>query len=191
MNRPLSFFFCKVLLNNIFQSTSKETSLFVYFYYNYTPQNTFYNQLSDRKLGIFSTMLRVGQRLVRLSSMRHLSSQQTKKAISPAVAKQPPNIARNYKPRVCLLSDSYNSMTQRFDVELRQRDYDVVTKIGLQTSKMATDSSLLDFDIVICPFLKTFVPAELYERSLCWIVHPGIVGDRGPSSLDWAVSQVG
>jgi hypothetical protein len=42
-------------------------------------------------------------------------------------------------------------------------------------------------DLVACPFLKTFIPESIWSRHRCLIVHPGRVGDRGPSSLDWAI----
>ena len=44
-------------------------------------------------------------------------------------------------------------------------------------------------DLVICPYLKTKVPEQIYSdcQRPCLIVHPGIVGDQGASSLDWAI----
>ncbi|HHQ2481140.1 TPA: enoyl-CoA hydratase-related protein [Bacillus cereus] len=44
-------------------------------------------------------------------------------------------------------------------------------------------------DLIICPFLKTAIPEEVWKNNICIIVHPGIVGDRGPSSLDWAITE--
>ena len=37
--------------------------------------------------------------------------------------------------------------------------------------------------------LKIAIPEEVSSRYLCLIVHPGIKGDRGPSSLDWAIAN--
>lgn len=31
------------------------------------------------------------------------------------------------------------------------------------------------------------IPEDIYKRIKCLIVHPGIKGDRGPSSIDWAI----
>ena len=36
-------------------------------------------------------------------------------------------------------------------------------------------------DVILCPFLKEVVPAAVCERTVTWIPHPGIRGDRGPS----------
>ena len=44
-------------------------------------------------------------------------------------------------------------------------------------------------DMVIAPMLKSAIPSKVSSRCLCLIVHPGIKGDRGPSSLDWAIAN--
>src|SRR3984957_13921149 len=44
-----------------------------------------------------------------------------------------------------------------------------------------------DPELIICPFLKTLIPATIWRRRRCLVVHPGPPGDRGPSSLDWAI----
>jgi putative two-component system hydrogenase maturation factor HypX/HoxX len=44
-------------------------------------------------------------------------------------------------------------------------------------------------DLIICPFLKEKLPEHVWKNHLCLIVHPGIKGDRGPSSLDWAITN--
>src|SRR4051812_915484 len=44
-------------------------------------------------------------------------------------------------------------------------------------------------DLIVCPFLKDRVPREIWEHWRTVIIHPGPVGDRGPSSLDWAIAE--
>jgi putative two-component system hydrogenase maturation factor HypX/HoxX len=44
-------------------------------------------------------------------------------------------------------------------------------------------------DLILCPYLTKRLPKEIYQRITCLIVHPGIKGDRGPSSLDWAIQE--
>ena len=44
-------------------------------------------------------------------------------------------------------------------------------------------------DVIVAPFLKRAIPASIWANHVCLIVHPGIVGDRGPSSLDWAIQE--
>jgi putative two-component system hydrogenase maturation factor HypX/HoxX len=42
-------------------------------------------------------------------------------------------------------------------------------------------------DLIVCPMLKKFIPESIWSTRRCLIVHPGPKGDRGPSSLDWAI----
>ena len=41
--------------------------------------------------------------------------------------------------------------------------------------------------LIIAPMLTTAIPADIWSARPCFIVHPGPRGDRGPSSLDWAI----
>lgn len=50
-------------------------------------------------------------------------------------------------------------------------------------------AQLFSPDVIICPFLKDFVPSSIYKRHTCLVVHPGLMGDKGPSSLDWAITE--
>ena len=40
---------------------------------------------------------------------------------------------------------------------------------------------------MVAPYLKRAIPESLWSARPCLVVHPGIRGDRGPSSLDWAI----
>lgn len=50
---------------------------------------------------------------------------------------------------------------------------------------MVEAAELVQPDLIICPFLTTLVPAQVYRNYLTLIVHPGPPGDAGPSALDW------
>jgi putative two-component system hydrogenase maturation factor HypX/HoxX len=41
--------------------------------------------------------------------------------------------------------------------------------------------------LIVAPFLKRAIPESIWAKHVCLVVHPGIVGDRGPSALDWAI----
>jgi putative two-component system hydrogenase maturation factor HypX/HoxX len=43
--------------------------------------------------------------------------------------------------------------------------------------------------VVVASFMKRAIPESVWRKHLCLIVHPGIVGDRGPSALDWAILE--
>lgn len=44
-------------------------------------------------------------------------------------------------------------------------------------------------DIIIAPYLTKFIPAIIYEKTPTFILHPGIIGDKGPHSLDHALLE--
>ncbi len=43
--------------------------------------------------------------------------------------------------------------------------------------------------LIVAPFLKRAIPEAVWRHTVCLVVHPGIVGDRGPSALDWAIAE--
>jgi putative two-component system hydrogenase maturation factor HypX/HoxX len=47
--------------------------------------------------------------------------------------------------------------------------------------------ALFQPDVILAPFLKRAVPADVWRNTKTLIVHPGPLGDRGPSALDHAV----
>lgn len=89
--------------------------------------------------------------------------------------------------RILLLASAYNSMTQRFHVELTYRGHDVSIELAFSDEVMTEAVERYQPDLIIAPFLKTAIPEHIWRNHLCIIIHPGIKGDRGPSSLDWAI----
>lgn len=49
--------------------------------------------------------------------------------------------------------------------------------------------STYDPDLIVCPYLTAKVPQTIFSNKYrpCLIVHPGVAGDRGASSIDWAI----
>ena len=89
--------------------------------------------------------------------------------------------------RILLISSAYNSMTQRVHVELADCGHEVSVELALGDEVMRDAVRRFDPDLVIAPMLTTAIPADIWSARLCFIVHPGPRGDRGPSSLDWAI----
>ena len=89
--------------------------------------------------------------------------------------------------RVLLLCHSFNSLTQRLHVELRERGHEVAVEFDIHDSITEEAVALFHPHLVIAPFLKRAIPESVWRRWRCLIVHPGIKGDRGPSALDWAI----
>jgi putative two-component system protein, hydrogenase maturation factor HypX/HoxX len=89
--------------------------------------------------------------------------------------------------KILLISTAYNGLTQRAHLELAARGHDVLVELAISEGQMTEAVALVKPDIVICPFLKSKLPEAIWRRTRSIIIHPGIVGDRGPSSLDWAI----
>lgn len=89
--------------------------------------------------------------------------------------------------RILLISTSYNGLCQRAHIELNDLGHEVSITLALSEDEIRKATALFQPELIICPFLKEKVPADVYTKHLCIILHPGIRGDRGPSSLDWAI----
>lgn len=91
--------------------------------------------------------------------------------------------------RILLLAHSFNSLSQRVHVELRERGHDVALEFDVNDRVTAEAVELHDPDVVVAPFLKRPIAEAVWRRVPCLIVHPGPPGDRGPAALDWAVLE--
>lgn len=89
--------------------------------------------------------------------------------------------------KILLLAHSFNSLTQRLFVELRRRGHEVSVEFDIADSVSEEAVALFAPDLIVAPFLKRAIPPSIWQRHVCLVVHPGIVGDRGPSALDWAI----
>ncbi|MBF8194105.1 formyl transferase [Nonomuraea sp. K274] len=91
--------------------------------------------------------------------------------------------------RILLICSSFNGLTQRAWLALRRAGHDVDVELAVSEQAMVEAAELVKPDLVICPFLKDRVPARVWRGHRTVIVHPGPPGDRGPSSLDWAIAD--
>ncbi|MCI0601242.1 MAG: enoyl-CoA hydratase-related protein [Beijerinckiaceae bacterium] len=91
--------------------------------------------------------------------------------------------------RILFLTSAHNSLSQRLLIELGERGHDIRVCITANDEAMIAAASREMPDLIIAPMLKIAVPKVVWSRYLCLIVHPGIRGDRGPSSLDWAIAN--
>lgn len=91
--------------------------------------------------------------------------------------------------RILLLVHGFNSLAQRLFVELTEHGHELSVEFDINDAVTREAVELFRPDIVLAPFLRRAIPAEVWQRHRCLIVHPGIVGDRGPSALDWAILE--
>jgi putative two-component system hydrogenase maturation factor HypX/HoxX len=89
--------------------------------------------------------------------------------------------------RILLLVHSFNSLSQRLFVELQRDGHELSVELDIHERITCEGVALFEPDLILAPFLKRAIPAQLWQQHLCLIVHPGPPGDRGPSALDWAI----
>ena len=89
--------------------------------------------------------------------------------------------------RILLLTHAFNSLTQRLSSELQQRGHEITIEFDIADSVTQEAVELFRPDLIVAPYLRRAIPESVWSRHICLIVHPGIVGDRGPSALDWAI----
>ncbi|SHN06389.1 enoyl-CoA hydratase-related protein [Cryptosporangium aurantiacum] len=91
--------------------------------------------------------------------------------------------------RILLLVSSFNGLTQRVWCALRDQGHTVAVEFARDAESIADAARRADPELILCPFLKERVPTEVWQKWTTVIIHPGPVGDRGPSSLDWAITE--
>lgn len=91
--------------------------------------------------------------------------------------------------KILLLSSAYNSLTQLAHVWLKASRYDVAAAAATTADAMRDAVTQFDPDLILCPMLAQVIPRDIWENRVCIIIHPGIPGDRGPNSLDWAILE--
>ncbi|MCP4487931.1 MAG: hydrogenase maturation protein [Gammaproteobacteria bacterium] len=89
--------------------------------------------------------------------------------------------------RILLLCHAFNCLTQRLFVELREQQHDVTVEFDINNENTQQAIELFQPELIIAPYLKSAIPESIWHEHRCLIVHPGIIGDRGPSALDWAI----
>ena len=89
--------------------------------------------------------------------------------------------------RILFLTHSFNSLTQRLHAELVAKGHEVTVEFDIADS--VTEDAVQRFspDLIIAPYLRRAIPQSVWSAYVCLVVHPGVVGDRGPSALDWAI----
>ena len=89
--------------------------------------------------------------------------------------------------QVLFLVSAHNSLSQRAWIAVTELGHEVTVAVVDSAAAMEAAVSAHRPQLIVCPFLKTLIPESIWAKHRCLIVHPGPRGDRGPSSLDWAI----
>ena len=91
--------------------------------------------------------------------------------------------------KILLIISSFNSLSQSVYCKLQELEHKVFIKFAISKELMTEAVQEINPDIVFCPFLKQFIPNEIFENYPTFVLHPGIIGDRGHNSLDNAIND--
>ncbi len=92
--------------------------------------------------------------------------------------------------KITLLISSFNSTSQlSFTYLKNDAGYEVDVVYALDDLQMIDEVNRFEPDIILSPYLKKFVPSAIYDKYPTFILHPGILGDRGAYSLDNALRE--
>jgi len=91
--------------------------------------------------------------------------------------------------RILFLVSAHNSLSQRAWIALTELGHDVDVAVVDSGEAMEAAVAVQRPDLVVCPMLKKLIPESVWSTHRCLVVHPGPPGDRGPSSLDWAIER--
>ncbi|MBI5331263.1 MAG: hydrogenase maturation protein [Betaproteobacteria bacterium] len=91
--------------------------------------------------------------------------------------------------RLLLLTHAFNSLTQRLFVELQALGHELSVEFDINDRVTEEAADLFRPHLILAPYLRRAIPESVWRKHLCLILHPGPVGDRGPSALDRAILE--
>jgi putative two-component system hydrogenase maturation factor HypX/HoxX len=89
--------------------------------------------------------------------------------------------------RILLLTHAFNALTQRLFVDLRGLGHLVSVELDISDTNTEEAVRLFVPRLIIASYLRRAIPEVVWSHTPCLVVHPGVIGDRGPSALDWAL----
>jgi len=91
--------------------------------------------------------------------------------------------------KILLIVSAFNSLTQKVFVKLKDMGYIISVQFAIDENSMVESVNSFNPDIIISPYLKKFIPKEIFNNIPSFILHPGIKGDKGHHSLDHAIKD--
>lgn len=89
--------------------------------------------------------------------------------------------------RILFLTRSFNSLTQRLYLDLTALGHEVSVEFDISDEVTIDAVALFRPELIVAPFLKRAIAESVWRDTVCLVVHSGVIGDRGPSALDWAI----
>ena len=89
--------------------------------------------------------------------------------------------------KILLLCSAFNSLTQAVYTALCDRGEKVAVAYAVSEKQMLEEIAVFGPELILCPFLKHYLPQSIYGACPTYIFHPGPKGDRGPNALEYAL----
>lgn len=92
--------------------------------------------------------------------------------------------------RILFLTNAHNGMSQALYLNLTEQGHQVKLHVARGEEDMLAAHDSFHPDAIVAPFLTKRVPERLWRNNQTCpvlVVHPGVRGDRGVSSIDWAL----
>ena len=89
--------------------------------------------------------------------------------------------------KILLVVSAFNSLTQSVYVRLKDMGHTLSVQFALSDKDIIDSADSFSPDIILSPYLKKFIPKEVFNTYPTFILHPGIRGDKGHHSLDHAI----
>jgi len=91
--------------------------------------------------------------------------------------------------KIFLLVTTFNSQTQAIYTKLKDLNHTVSVCFAINEKQMLQEIEAFNPKLILCPFLKSYLPASVYENYPTYIFHPAPRGDRGAYSLEYALQE--
>jgi len=89
--------------------------------------------------------------------------------------------------KILLLVSAFNSLTQGVFVKLQDNGHMVGVQYAIDDISIIEEVNRFEPEIILCPYLKKYIPKEVFTKTPTYILHPGVLGDKGHHSLDHVV----
>lgn len=89
--------------------------------------------------------------------------------------------------KITLLVDTFNSLSQAIYTALKDLGYRLDIVYAINKEQTIEELNAFYPDIILSPYLTKFIPKEIFNTYPTFVLHPGVRGDRGSYSLEYAL----
>jgi len=91
--------------------------------------------------------------------------------------------------KILILVTTFSNIVQRVLMELKTLNHTLDEHYNSDKKRLIEQVGRFQPNVIVCPYLTQRIPSEVWGNYISLVMHPGIIGDRGPSPLDWSISE--